>query len=58
MIEVLAFMGNNPWLTFFLVLIAAQMVVGVAKAFAVAVRGWPPRKMKKSEDECSKKECR
>jgi len=39
--DILTFMGEHPWQTFFLVLIALQAVVYVFKYIAVAFKGWP-----------------
>ena len=39
--DILTFMENHPWQTFFLALIALQTIIYVAKYIAVAVRGWP-----------------
>ncbi len=40
--DVLTFMGEHPWQTFFLVLLVGQTFIYIAKYCAVAVRGWPP----------------
>lgn len=39
--DILTFMGEHPFQTFFLVLIVLQTIIYVTKYIAVAVRGWP-----------------
>ena len=44
------FASNNPYLTFFLLLIILQTVGAIFRSFAVAIRGWPPKEEKKKKD--------
>lgn len=37
--EVLDFMGNHPWLTFFIALICLQAIIAIFKWIAFMVRG-------------------
>jgi hypothetical protein len=39
--EVLSFMNENPWFSFFVILITLQTVVYVAKYLSYAIRGGP-----------------
>ena len=39
MFEILRFMSESPFLTFFLALVIAQCIIGVFKALAYAIRG-------------------
>lgn len=39
--DILTFMSEHPWQTFFLALIVGQTFIYIAKYVAVAVRGWP-----------------
>lgn len=40
--DILAFMGEHPFLTFFLACIAGECIVRSFQAFAAIFRGWPP----------------
>lgn len=41
MTEILQFMGEHPWQTFFLALITLQALVYIARYMAYAIRGEP-----------------
>jgi hypothetical protein len=39
--DILTFMGEHPWQTFFLVLLVGQTIVYIFKYITIAFRGWP-----------------
>lgn len=49
--DILTFMGEPPFQTFFLVYIALQTIIYVAKYIAVAVREWPAPGVDDDDDE-------